>query len=102
MDDLIHLLRLNILPGLVERAHQRLADGETIKFHMGLQATQDGLNINGDLSPYDQIETVIHNQVIKLHQKGNPEVVVFKSKISHVTNLDVLLDLLKIPPNPTY
>jgi len=102
MDDLIHLLRLKILPGLVERAHQRLADGETIKFHKGLQASQDGLNINGDLSPYDQIETEIHNQVIKLHQKGNPEVPVFKSKISNVTNLDVLLDLLKIPPNPTY
>jgi hypothetical protein len=102
MDELIHLLRLNIVPGLVERAHQRLADGEMIKFHKGLQATQDEMNINGNLSPYDQIETVIHNQVIKLHQKGNPEVLLFKSKISHVTNLDFLLDLLKIPPNPTY
>lgn len=102
MDELIHLLRLNILPGLVERAHHRLAGGETIKFHRGLQATQDGLNITGNFTPYDQVETVIHNQVIKLHQKGNPEIFLFKSKISQVTNLDVLLDLLKIPPNPTY
>jgi hypothetical protein len=102
MDELIHLLRLKILPGLVERAYQRLANGETIMFHKGVQATQDGLNINGDLRPYDQIETVIHNQVIKLHQKGDPEVFVFKSKISNIANLDLLLDLLKIPPNPTY
>jgi len=102
MDELMHLLRLNILPGLVERAYQRLADGETILFQKDLQATQDGLNINGDLKPYDQIETVIHNQVIKLHQKENPEVLVFKTKLFHVKNLDLLLDLLKIPPNPTY
>jgi hypothetical protein len=102
MDDLIHLLRLNILPGLVERAHQRLADGETIRFHEDLQATQDGLTINGDLFHYDQIETEIHNQVIKLHQKDKPNVSVFKSKISNITNLDLLLDLLNIPPNPIY
>jgi hypothetical protein len=102
MDELIHLLRLNILPGLVERAHQRLADGETIRFHEDLQATQGGLTINGDLFPYDQIETEIHNQVIKLHQKEKPEVFVFKSKISNITNLDLLLDLLNIPPNPIY
>jgi hypothetical protein len=102
MDDLILLLRLKILPGLVERAHQRLADGETIKFHKDLQATQDGLSINGEFTPYDQIETVIHNQLIKLHQIDNPKVLKFKSKISHLTNLDVLLDLLNIPPNPTY
>lgn len=102
MDELIHLLRLKILPGLVERAQHSLAEGETIKFHKGLHATQDGLNINGDLTPYDQIETVILNQMIQLHQKASPEVLIFKSKISSVTNLDLLLDLLKIPPNPTY
>jgi hypothetical protein len=100
MEDLIRLLRLKILPGLVERTRQRLADGETIKFHKGLQATQDGLDINGDLSSYDQIEIVIDNHMIKLHQKENPEVFVFKSKLSSITNLDLLLELLKIPPKP--
>jgi hypothetical protein len=102
MDELIHLLRLKILPGLVERARQSLADGETIKFHKGLQATQDGMIIDGDLLPYDQIEAMINNRVIKLHQKGSPEILLFKSKISNITNLDLLLDWLKIPPNPTY
>ena len=101
MEELIHLLRLKILPGLVERARQSLADGETIKFHKGCQATQDGLNINGELSPYDQTEAMIHNHVIKLHQKGNPGDILFKSKISNIKNLDLLLDLLKNPPNPT-
>lgn len=102
MDELIHLLRLNILPGLVKRTHHRLAEGEIIEFHKRLEANQNGLTINGKLTPYDQIETVIHNQWIKLHQKGQPELLLFKSQLSNITNLDVLLDLLNIPSNPTY
>ncbi|MBW6465609.1 MAG: hypothetical protein K0B06_03805 [Brevefilum sp.] len=102
MDDLIHLLRLNILPGLIERANHRLAEGGKIEFHKRLQATQHGLIINGNLTQLDQIETVIQNQLIKLHQKGQPELLLFKSKLSNIKNLDVLLDLLSIPPNPNY
>jgi hypothetical protein len=102
MDDLIHLLRLNILPGLIERADHRLAEGGKIDFHKRLQATQHGLIINENLTSLDQIETVIQNQWIKLHQKGEPEFLLFKSKLSNIKNLDVLLGLLSIPPSPTY
>jgi hypothetical protein len=102
MDDLIHLLRLNILPGLIERANHRLAEGGKIEFHKSLQATQHGLIINENLTSLDQIETVIQNQWIKLHQKGQPELLLFKSKLSNIKNLDVLLGLLSIPPSPTY
>lgn len=101
MTDLIQTLRQNILPGLFERARQRLIDGESLPFHQDLQATDRGLCIIDDLTPYGDVEPVIKNRVINLHKKDDPNHVLFKSQITEINNLDLLLDLFDNPPDQT-
>jgi hypothetical protein len=100
MMDLIEVVRERLLPDLIERAQQRLQNGDTLNFHKHLSADLSGLSINGQVLPYDQVEPVIHNQVIAFHHKENPHKVLFKSQINRIQNLDVLLSLLEHPPAP--
>lgn len=102
MNDLIQALRMRILPDLFQRARQQLRDGQLLHFNKRLQARVSGLEIDGELYPYDQINAEITNRSIKLHQKENPKVLLFKSKIPRVRNLDLLMDLLENPPNQTH
>lgn len=94
---LIEAVRERVVPDLIERAHRRLLNGETLYFHENLQADSLGLLINGQVTAYDQVESRINNQVIKLHQKDNPKAILFKSAITQIRNFDVLLNLLENP-----
>lgn len=102
MSDLINSIRSNILPELILRAHQKLLSGETLIFHKALLASQFGVEVNGECLTYCQVEPLIKNHILKLTQDGNPKKVLFKSKITKIRNLDVLIDLFENPPHPIY
>jgi hypothetical protein len=99
MGKFIQTLRQNILPGLIDRTRQQLSDGAVMTFHKRLQATYSGLRINEDPVAFGEVHFEIKNRVIKLHQKDQPDKVLFKSQVTHIKNLDLLLDLLENPPD---
>ncbi len=97
MMELINTIREQVLPGYIDRARQRLQQGETISFHPGLHATADGLTIKGQLTPFDAAIARINNQNLRIHHEDQPEKIIFKSPITRVRNLDLLLTLLENP-----
>lgn len=100
LPDLIQTLRNSVLPVLFQKAREQLLAGETLHFNNHLQARALGLEINGELFAYDQINAEINNYGIKLYHKDSPKDPVYKSKISRIRNLDLLLDLIEKPINP--
>jgi hypothetical protein len=96
--DLIQNLRECLLPHLIQRAHQRLQDGEILSFHKDLQATEQGLSIKDHCVPFSEIQATIKNQHLKLCRNENPPEIVFKTRLTKVKNLEVLLAFLEYPP----
>lgn len=95
MSDLVETLRNSVLPRLFQEAREQLLAGKTRHFNNNLHARALGLEINGELFAYDQINAEINNRAIKLYHKESPKDPVYKSKISRIRNLDLLLDLVE-------
>lgn len=100
MPDLIKSLRASILPGLFQRARRQLEAGQVLHFHNNLSSSTLGVKINQEVHPYQAVQAEIKNHIVKLHQKAYPRTLLFKSSITRIRNLDLLLDLLDNPPNP--
>lgn len=99
MDELITQIRLNVLPLLVKKAQRRLLRDETISFKKNLQASYQGLEIMGELKPWEDIEkALIENGQLKLYDKSNQKLL-FKSDVQKIKHLDLLLHFLQKPPN---
>lgn len=98
MPDLVQTLRAKVLPGLFQRARQRLSDGKEIQFNDKLKAYDKGLEVNKEIIPYDAITAKITQNSLKLHQKTNSKKLLFRSAIPKIRNLDLLLDLIENPP----
>lgn len=98
MEELIEIIRLGVLPGLLQRARQRILRDETLTFHHEIKADRNGLNIKGELIPYNQITPEIKNEVLKLYQKDDQNELIIKSHLEQISNLDLLLDLIENPP----
>lgn len=98
MDKLIQTLRQNILPGLILRARQQLSEGAVLTFHKYLQASGSGLEFKDDQIAFADVGPEIENGVLKLHKIDQTDRVFFKSKVTHIKNLDVLIDFLENPP----
>ena len=98
MVELIQTLRQNILPGLFDRARKQLTENAVLTFHKHLQATDIGLRIKDEHAAFGEVQSTITNRVLKLHQKDQPDKVLFKTQVTHIQNLDLLLDLLENPP----
>jgi len=99
MIELIHIIRNQVLPGYIERARQRLKQGETISFHPGLHATIEGLRIKGQITPFDAVIALINKQNIKIQHQDLPEKTLFQTPITRIQNLDLLLELLEKSPH---
>jgi hypothetical protein len=99
MTELIEALRTLILPNLIVESRRQLLLGAELVFHKKIRANQSAMMINGEQIPYDNLAVVVENQAIKLHDKADPSQVVFKSKIQHIKNLDLLFALLENPPH---
>ena len=94
MSDLIDRVRSNILPKLYEKAIDKLDQNEIINFHPQLIATQNGLQINDQLTPWEFLaDPISKNNKLILKSMGEKEIL-FKSNIKQIENLDLLLCLL--------
>lgn len=99
MPDLVDQLRALVLPELIRKSRQRLLLGESLHFHKNIQASMQGLMVQGNPIPYKTIAITFENQAVKLHALDNPKQVFFKSQIQHISNLDLLINLLENPPS---
>lgn len=102
MPDLIQTLRARVLPGLFTRARLQLDEGQVLHFNKKLSANALGVEISREVFPFEAIHAEINNRTIKLHQKESPRELLYKSNISRIRNLDLLLDLLENPPNQVH
>lgn len=98
MEDLLQILRARVLPGLFQRARKHLNDGQVLHFSDKLKADAKGLEVSKNLIPYDDIRYKITQNTLKLHQDSDVNKLLFKSDITKIKNLDLLLDLLENPP----
>ena len=101
MEDLNQKVRLCVLPGLIQRTRQALARGETVTFHQKIYASFNGLEINGQMTDYDDILVKHDNRNLRLHIKDHPNVSAFTAQLQHIKNLDLLYDLIENPPSQT-
>jgi hypothetical protein len=101
MPDLVQTLRSRVLPGLIERARLQLDEGQVLHFNKKLSASAHGIEINHEVLPYKAIQAEIKNHTIELLQKENPRKLLYKSSVTKIRNMDLFLDLLDNPPNPT-
>ena len=101
MGQLIHIIRVNVLPIIYQKMVNRLIDGEAITFSKNLQAIRNGLKINGNFSPWHILDKPeIDKGKFLLNHKETREVL-FKSRVGQIVNLDSLLQLIKDPPPST-
>lgn len=98
MSDLVQALRARVLPGLFQRARQRLSNGQVLHFGEKLKASDKGLEINNEIIPYEAIVTEVAQQSLKLFKETNPKKLLYKSEFTKIRNLDLLLDLIENPP----
>ena len=101
MEDLVNTLRSRVIPGLFQRAHQTLRDGQILHFGQNLKANEKGLDIDKETISFDSITTEISKSSIKLLSVSNPKKLLIKLKINKIRNLDLLLDLIENPPTQT-
>ena len=101
MSNLVQMIRLRLLPCLVEQAFESLRQNHPIKFTKGLSATRQGIEVNGTLYFWNQIDApMIKNRKLTLRESQS-QVKVVHENLNKITNLDLLLYLLNYPPRPT-
>lgn len=96
--ELIQKVREIVLPMLFDSAQKRLKNNETLDFGGQISANQLGLVIQENHFEWGQLcEPLIDQATLKILtcQNQNP---VFRTKISQIKNLDVLIHLIKNPP----
>lgn len=101
MAALVQKIRTLLLPVLSEWAIKSLNQHKTIKFQKGLVGTRQGLDINGDLINWKKINSpIIKNRKVIL-QKTQDQEKLFQGNINQISNLDLLVFLLKGSPGTT-
>ncbi len=98
MPTLVQKVRSILLPILAQWAEERFIQNKQIKFHKALLATGEGLEIKGDQISWENIDFPgIKNQQLILNKKPDREKL-FQSNLNKITNLDLLIYLIKNPP----
>jgi len=99
--DLVDHIREKVLPGIYNEAKQNLAHDQEIEFHTGLSASKEGLRIGDQQIPWDErIISLVKNNKLIIKDHENQETL-FKSKLTKIKNLDLLLCLVENPPDPS-
>ena len=79
--------------------HRYLSNGKSIVFNNGLKAIKTGLEIKGEVLPWDEIGIPgIKNEMLSFQNKPKNEEL-YKIKIDQIKNLDLLIHLIENPPN---
>ena len=98
MADLIDRLRGILIPILRAAALREMANHQKVVFHHALAATLQGLEIDGNLFTWQQIDSpFIKNQKLILQNRQTNEKLI-QINLKKITNLDLLLNLLTVPP----
>ena len=98
MEELIHQIRLSVLPILYDQACTKLTNEESLTFRQDLKATQNGLVIKDQLIPYSRFDQPrIKNRHLELILKQENKKT-FQFKLHKIKNLDLLLQLIAYPP----
>jgi len=96
--ELVEKIREKVLPVLYNKAIQKFATNEEIKFHPGLTATKTGLRINNQQILWEEhLESPVRNNKLIIKYQENQEPI-FKSELDKIENLDLLLCLVENPP----
>ena len=102
-EDMLHLvqmIRLRLMPCLVEQAFESFRQNNRIEFTNALSATRQGIEVNGKPYFWSQIEApTIKNRKLTLWENQS-QVKVVQENLNQITNLDLLLYLLNHPPRP--
>jgi hypothetical protein len=98
MEELVQKIRTILLPTLAAWAAKCLSQQKTIKFHERLVGTRQGLEIKGDLINWKKLPLpIIKNRKVILQQSQDKEKL-FQGNINQISNLDLLVFLLKESP----
>ena len=102
MKELVSIVRQRVLPGLYQRARYQLKNGQSSRFNDSLLANDKGLEIKEQSIPYDAVSIKINQQTLKIYNKKEPQIPIYKSPIARIRNLDLLLNLIENHPTPNY
>ncbi len=97
--ELVDHIREKVLPDLYQKAIQNLAHKEEIEFYTGLSASKEGFRIGDQQIPWDEriISQIKSNKLIIKDQENQEPL--FKTKLTKIKNLDLLLCLVENPPH---
>jgi len=102
MSDLVQLIRSKLLPILAEWAEDQLHQNKPLVFHTGLVAVKTGLEIHGRKMRWGAIEgpKLKGKKLILLKSQAKEKL--FQVNVNEITNLDLLVYLIKYPPKTTF
>ncbi|MGI6740098.1 MAG: DUF6585 family protein [Brevefilum sp.] len=101
MTELIHKVREILLPVILNDALSRLKRHEFIDFGKEIRGNQAGLEIRGTHYKWQDLqEPLVEYSTLNLFQNED-ENPILRSNVKRIKNLDVLIHLIKNPPNNT-
>lgn len=101
MSDLVHQIRVLVLPYLVAWASERLNQNHSIEFAKNFLATRKGIEIKGESFSWNQIEMpIIKHRKLTFYDSRSQQKL-FQENLNQIINLDLLIYLFNYPPDPT-